>query len=109
MELRRETPLASPRQNADLLVLTLRAKLARSGASDYSQEVVPMPHCPTAKLGMVLLVALGLLTACASPPPGARSTASQAEPTHSAPKRVVAAIMAEPAALHRALDRKSVV
>src|SRR5687768_15036617 len=58
---------------------------------------------------LIPIVALGvLLLACASPQAGQRAEGGSNQPGRSAPKRLVTAIMAEPATLHRALFRGGV-
>jgi peptide/nickel transport system substrate-binding protein len=62
---------------------------------------MPQPHSIT--LTMVFVLVASLLTACAGTDGGSRSSSSESESGRRASKRLVAAVMAEPPALHRAL------
>jgi peptide/nickel transport system substrate-binding protein len=62
-----------------------------------------MPQRQFVTLSLILVVVVSLLTACAGPAPGRRSASGEVEPGRSGSKRLVAAVMAEPSALHRAL------
>src|SRR5947209_820804 len=74
-------------------------------AAPWEDDLMCNPTAFKATLAGVLLCSL--LTACANPAPapvsGDHAPASNPEPVRPAPKRLVAAIMAEPPALHRAL------